>query len=79
VPGDEVLRLVNGEAESLEEVAATNGAPHDTAESADGEAAAPEDATASEEASAETDVVEETTASDGTSEEDEEAPQNPSS
>jgi cell division protease FtsH len=35
VPGDEVLRLVNGEAESLEEVATTNGTPTDEAASTD--------------------------------------------
>jgi cell division protease FtsH len=34
VPGDEVLRLVNGDTESLEEVAATNGAPTTSDESA---------------------------------------------
>jgi cell division protease FtsH len=79
VPGSEVLRLVNGEAESLEEVAATNGAPHDAAESSDGEAAtAPEDAAAPKDTSTETDVVEET-ASDGTPEEEEEPPPDPSS
>ncbi len=35
VPGSEVLKLVNGEAEALEEVAATNGTPPDEGTSAD--------------------------------------------
>jgi cell division protease FtsH len=37
VPGDEVLRLVNGDAESLEEVASTNGAPTSAEESPTGD------------------------------------------
>jgi len=35
VPGDDVLRLVNGEADSLEEVASTNGTPAEDADSTD--------------------------------------------
>ena len=38
VPGSEVLKLVNGEAESLEEVASPNGEPSDKQESATGDA-----------------------------------------
>jgi cell division protease FtsH len=61
VPGDEVLKLVNGEAESLEEVASTNGAPGDGDESS----------------SEDTDVVEEGASSDGTAEVEGEDPENP--
>ena len=64
VPGDEVLRLVNGEAESLEEVATTNGAPAEAA----GDGAAGESTDDAE-------VVEDAPepASDGTTDADEEA------
>jgi cell division protease FtsH len=57
VPGKEVLRLVNGEAESIDEIPTTNGAPAEAGDGAAGES--PEDA----------EVVEESPepASDGTS------------
>jgi cell division protease FtsH len=61
VPGNEVLRLVNGETESLEEVASPNGA-HDSEEE-------------STDSAAEADVVQDSggAATDGTSEAEEEA------
>ena len=43
VPGNEVLRLVNGDAESLEEVASTNGAPASPDDSAAGDGEEPVD------------------------------------
>ena len=58
VPGDEVLRLVNGNAESLDDVPSTNGA---AGEASDGEPAE------------EADVVEEGPPADGTSDVEEEA------
>jgi len=58
VPGDEVLRLVNGNAESLDDVPSTNGA---AGEASDGEPAE------------EADVVEERPPADGTSDVEEEA------
>ncbi|WP_105013913.1 ATP-dependent zinc metalloprotease FtsH [Salinibacter sp. 10B] len=67
VPGDEVLRLVDGDVESLDDMTATNGAPHDTTETADGEA------------STEADVVDESPTSAEPSEEDEESTTEPSS
>jgi cell division protease FtsH len=65
VPGDEVLRLVNGDAESLEEVAATNGAPAEAGDGAAGESA--DDAEVVEEP--------EPTTPDGTSDVEGEAPE----
>lgn len=44
VPGDDVLRLVNGESASLEQVGATNGEPTDKEESASGERDSADDA-----------------------------------
>jgi cell division protease FtsH len=59
VPGDEVLRLVNGDVESLEEVAATNGSA----------ASSDESSTGGEEGSA----VDENPSSDGTADVEEES------
>jgi len=64
VPGDEVLRLVNGDAESLDGVPTTNGAA--------GEEPASEDAPP-EDADEETDVVEDSRGSDGTADVEEES------
>jgi cell division protease FtsH len=69
VPGSDVLQLVNGDAESLEEVATANGQPEDNGH--------PEQDAASSSDPTDAEVVEEAgeTPSDGTTEADEQAPE----